>query len=246
MTDIHVLIPSYNCGEWIERCLESVSLQEDAPVKVLVIDDASDETGYAEETLGYCLDRGYMYLRNDKNEKCPYNLWLGAKILNPAPEDVIFLLDGDDFLPHEHVFSRYQEVYADPNVWMTYGNYEPYPEDTGQTPASAYPPHVIRKRDFRRAGNLFNHPITFRRFLFDEIREQDLQKSNGDWFRGGYDYAIIVPMLEMATGAHFRFLDEVLYEYNAVNPISDSRVNVDLIHETHELIRRPKRDVLQR
>lgn len=246
MPNIHVLIPSYNCGEWIERCLQSAFIQDTPATKVLVIDDASNEVGYAEKTLGLCLDRNFMYLRNDRNMKCPYNLWLGVKTLNPEPDDVIFLLDGDDFLPDEHVFTRMAEVYSDPDVWMTYGNYQPYPYDTGQTLASAYPPKVVRDRDFRKAGNRFNHPITFRRFLFDAIPEADLKNRSGEWFRGGYDFAIIVPMLEMATGAHYKFLDETLYMYNAVNPISDSKVNVDLINETHELIRRPKKGILRR
>ena len=246
MADIHVLIPSYNCLEWIERCLQSLANQSVQPVKVLVIDDASTEEGYAEKALAECQKYGYTYLRNQENEKCPYNLWLGVKVLNPNPDDIIFLLDGDDFLPHDNVLSRIQEVYEDTDVWMTYGNYVPYPKNTGQTLASAYPPEVIKKRDFRKGGNHFNHPITFRRFLFDEIREEDLKTNDGKWFRGGYDYAIIVPMLEMATGYHYRFLNEVLYSYNAVNPISDSKVNVKLINETTQLINRPKREILER
>lgn len=246
MSDIHVLIPSYNCSEWIERCLESVVAQTYKPAKVLVIDDASTQQTYANKTVELCQKYGFMYLRNDRNMKCPYNLWLGVKVLNPKEEDVIFLLDGDDFLPNEKVFSRYKEVYSDSDVWMTYGNYAPYPRDTGQTPASAYPENVIEKRGFRRHGNLFNHPITFRRFLFDAIPEDDLKNNKGEWFRGGYDFAIIVPMLEMSGRDHYVFLDEVLYSYNAVNPISDSHVNVKLILETDQLRTRPKKELLQR
>jgi len=128
---------------------------------------------------------------------------------------------------------------------LTYGNYAPYPRNTGQVRAAAYPPDVIRSRTFRTAGNLFNHPLTFRRFLFDEIKREDLQNNNGEWFRGGYDYAIMAPMLEMAY-INYRFLDEDLYMYNAVNPISDSHVNVSLINETDQLRTRAKKGILQR
>jgi len=52
-------------------------------------------------------------------------------------------------------------------------------------------------------------------------------------------------MLEMAY-ANYRFLDEDLYMYNAVNPISDSHVNVSLINETDQLRTRAKKGILQR
>lgn len=187
MVNIHVLIPSYNCGEWIGRCLDSVATQTRQPASVLVIDDASTGPSNSEVTLELCKRYGYSYLRNADNLKCPYNLWMGVKVINSDENDVIFLLDGDDFLPHEHVFERFNTVYADDNIWMTYGNYKPYPYDTGQTLASAYDPSVIRDRSFRTAGNKFNHPITFRRFLFDAIDEDDLKNDRGEWFRGGYD-----------------------------------------------------------
>jgi len=245
VTNFHILIPSYNCQRWIERCLESVSVQTIQPSGVLVIDDDSPEHGYSELALQQCKNRGFSYLRNSDNLKCPFNIWMGVKVLDPDPEDVIFLLDGDDFLPHGKVLERFAEVYSDPEIWLTYGNYAPHPRNTGQVRAAAYPPEVVRSRNFRTAGNLFNHPLTFRRFLFDEIRREDLQNNNGEWFRGGYDYAIMAPMLEMAY-ANYRFLDEDLYMYNAVNPISDSHVNVSLINETDQLRTRAKKGILQR
>lgn len=245
MSDIHVLIPSFNCGQWIARCLESVSIQTVQPSGVLVIDDGSTEAGYTDLAVSECTSRGFSFLRNSKNLKCPYNIWMGVKVLNPNPEDVIFLLDGDDFLPHERVFERFAEIYSDPRVWLTYGNYDPFPVNTGQVRASAYPQEALDNRDYRHSGNYFNHPLTFRRFLFDEIEEADLKNDNGEWFRGGYDFAIMAPMLEMAHH-NFRFLDETLYMYNAVNPISDSHVNMSLINETDQLRARPKKGILLR
>jgi len=246
VTNIHVLIPSYNCAQWVERALDSVEDQSFQPKSVLLIDDCSDEPNYSQLALQQCQNRGYSYLRNNVNEKCPYNLWMGVKVLNPDPEDVIFLLDGDDFLPAPGTLARIAEVYADPNVWLTYGNYEPYPVNTGQVAASSYDIDVIQERNFRQSGNFFNHPITFRRFLFDEIRDEDLKTNDGRWFRGGYDFAIMMPMLEMCGQEHFCFIDEVLYIYNAINPISDSHVNVKLINETDQLRKRPKRERLIR
>lgn len=246
MTDIHVLIPSYNCQPWIERCLESVSAQAHAPVQVLVIDDASTDPHYEPLAREVCERYGFSYHRNERNMKCPYNLRLGIDMLAPKEEDVIFLLDGDDFLPHPKVFSRFAEVYSDPDVWLTYGNYQPHPRNTGQNLAYAYPRQVVKDRSFRTAAACFNHPLTFRKFLWDEVTDADMQTNNGRWFTGGYDMVIMSPMLEMCGEKHYKFLNETLYMYNAVNPISDATVNVRLVEESRQMMRRPKKGLLIR
>lgn len=243
-TPIHVLIPSYNCAEWIERTLNSVHDQRLAPSQVLVIDDASTDAGYGPLAERICETYGYRYHRNDRNLKCPYNLRLGIDMLAPDPDDVIFLLDGDDFLPHPKVFARLNDIYADPDVWLTYGNYTPHPHNTGQVLAYAYPDDVIEQRSFRTHNACFNHPLTFRKLLWDHVTDADLQTKEGKWFTGGYDMVIMSPMLEMSAPDHYRFLNETLYVYNAVNPISDATINVSLVEESREMMRRPKKDQL--
>lgn len=253
MTDIHVLVPSYNCTPWIERCLASVAQQNVLPAKVLVIDDASPDPHYLPEVKSACDRYGFHLHRNDVNRKCPYNLRLGIDMLDPGPDDVIFLLDGDDFLPHTAVLQRIAEVYADPEVWLTYGNYVPHPHNTGQNLAVMYPDQIVADRSFRTGPACFNHPLTFRKHLWDHVTDADMQTRDGRWFTGGYDMVIMSPMLELATPygtrrgggrSHWRFLGETLYAYNAINPLSDSSINVHLVEESREMMRRPKKEPL--
>src|SRR4029079_6311537 len=111
--------------------------------------------------------------------------------------------------------------YEDKDVWLTYGNYEPFPSNTGQSKATAYPPEVIAERSFRSAAMCFNHPLTFRQHLWARLAKTDLQHSNGQWFRSGYDMVIMMALLELAANGHFRFIDEILYAYTAINPLSE-------------------------
>lgn len=241
---ISVLIPSYNCLDYIERCLSSVDSQSLRPDKVIVIDDASTQPGYASLASELCDRYGFIYHRNDENLKCPYNIKLGIEKLELEDEDVIFLLDGDDFIP-DNAIERISEVYEDDGIWLTYGNYKPYPKNTGQTLAQQYPNYIIKKRDFRTAPSYFNHPITFRKFLWDGLKDSDLQTSSGRWFTGGYDRVIMAPFLEMACD-NYKFLDEILYFYNAVNPESDVKVNIERIYESDEVLSRRKKKKLIR
>jgi hypothetical protein len=190
--------------------------------------------------MDLCRTYGFRYFRPGAHRGCPWNVWLGVHLLDAGPEDVVFRLDGDDFLPHENVLARIAEVYADPEVWMTYGNYEPFPENTGQTRASAFPKEIIEARSFRAfRENRFNHPMTFRRWLWDGMGREDFQRADGQWFDAASDLLAVIPLLEMSAPSHFRFLDETLYGYNAVNPLSECSVRAEAAKEVLDMFNRP-------
>lgn len=241
---INVIVPSYNCIDYIGRCLDSLHNQTLSEFRAVVIDDASTQPGYAELTSHLCDQYGFKYHRNVENLKCPYNIKLGIELLDPDEDDVIFLLDGDDFLP-DHALERINSIYEDENIWLTYGNYKPHPRNTGQTLAQEYPEIVKKRRDYRTAPSYFNHPITFKKFLWDQLKDADLQTSDGRWFTGGYDRVIMAPFLEMACN-NFKFIDETLYFYNAMNPESDVKVNIERIHESDQVLGRRKKRKLVR
>lgn len=244
---IHVIVPFYNCMGWIDRCLRTLQDQTHPKFQVVVIDDASNDgsSWYAE---GICKELGWAYYYNEKNMKCPYNLWYAIGKTGAAPGDVIFLLDGDDYLPHERVLSRFAEVYGEADVWMTYGQYMSDPPDYGCTPAVPPPYEAVMYRSYRKVNCFFNHPITFRKFLFDAIPVEEFKDNDGNWFQAGYDRTLIYPLMELATpypwnkvndneADHWRFLNEINYVYNSENPNSDWRVMaketllVDQVHD---------------
>jgi glycosyltransferase involved in cell wall biosynthesis len=232
----------FNCGPWIARCFQSIRDQKRAPDTVTLVDDASTDTWYSAAALSLCRDLGYTYLRNGRNLRAPRNMWMAIRLIEPDPDDVVFLIETDDFLPHGGVFSRIMEVYEDPSVWMTYGSHEFHPGNEDYNGASAYPEDVIASRSFRTSPvSRFGHPITFRQRAWSCIEKADLKRDNGDWFKGSCDYITVIPMLEFCAPSHFRYLSEVLYSYNVDRPDSDSRVNSGSEPEWPEVFSRPKK-----
>ena len=69
-----------------------------------------------------------------------------------------------------------------------------------------------------------SHLRTFKSKLWYSIKDEDLRDEAGEYFSAGWDFAFMVPMLEMAQERHI-FIDQVLYCYNRFNPISDFRVH---------------------
>lgn len=243
---IHVVVPAYNCRAFIGRCLDSLHAQ-DVPFHALVIDDASTD-GTDTMIAAACETFGWDFTLNRKNLRAGYNLFHGVRSLDAAPDDPVFLLDGDDSLPHAGVLRRVLEVYEDPDVWFAYGNYAPWPRNTGQVQSRPYPPELLRDAPtgvLRRAEQYANHPITARAFLFAELTAAEMCDRQGKWLRGGYDRVMFTPMIEMASRGHVHFIDEILYRYTAVNPLSDTYANLpDVQHAHAAVIRRPARKPL--
>lgn len=216
---------------------------------VTIIDDASTMPEMGGVALAY-LARfpHWKFERNFDNMKAPYTIMQGIEMSEMDDDDVVFLCDGDDFLLDTAV-ERIQNVYARyPDLWLTYGSYQPYPDWTTEPHPSEYPTLVRREREFRRDIQRFNHPLTFRKFLWDALDDADLQDDDGEWFTDGYDQVIMLPMLEMAAPDHYAFLDEVIYYYNAENPISESRLIEEekLVPRAHQVLARPKKEQLIR
>ena len=242
---IKVVIPFYNCEKWLERSLRSVAIQSHAMKEVFVIDDASTD-GSSEIAQNICRIHGFNYIRNEENLKMPLNLVNTVKIMNANPMDVIFILDGDDYLPHANVLRRVGEIFAVANVWFTFGQYMSDPPDYACAPAQPPSLEAIKNRSYRKdAVSFFNHPLIFRKFIFDQIPEQYLQDKNGKWYQAGYDRAIVYPLMELCSDGdppHWLFVNEILYVYNSINDLSEFRLDPDwgkMVDDVHE--KRPLR-----
>lgn len=223
MTRISVIVPFWNCTDWALRALRSLALQSPRPDQVLVVDDASTQDTSLVEF--YCKYRaGWRFVRNEVNVGKALNLWNGIASFGDDPEQVVLILDGDDFLA-PHALRRIAQIYEDPAVWVSYGQYTPWPENTGQVLASAYPDHVLAARSFRNCEIHFNHPLSFRKKVWDHLSPADLQDANGAWFPGGADFVVMVPLMELAGREHLYFNEHVIYHYNAINPLADNVVN---------------------
>jgi glycosyltransferase involved in cell wall biosynthesis len=246
---IHVIVPTYNCMPFLPTCLGSLASQTYPDFDVVVIDDASTDPRQAPYIERFCAERaehGWRAILNgDTNLEAAQNIWHAHRFLDPDPDDIIVELDGDDWLAHDQVLAHIAEAYENPAVWLTYGSYEYWPNpDHWVNPALPYPPKVIADRSYRTAPVLFNHPETWRAFMWERLNEWELKDDAGRWIRRTWDYAAMMPLLELA-GPHWRHLPEVLYTYNHSNQLSHVR-NEDhaeqAIYEANSVKHRPPRD----
>ena len=231
--EFFIVIPSYNNNHsdgagrnWVERCLESVFSQKNQTWTLTYINDAStDGTGKVAED--YAKRRGMAdkctFINNETNRGALANLH--DVISTCPPKKVVVLIDGDDEVTHEHVLDRIAKEYLHHDAWLTYGTYVQWPGGHHGVCAH-FSPSDMKHRRFRTLRFRASHLRTFRAKLFQKINPDDL-KIHGSFCKGGWDLAIMFPMLEMASRGHVRYIRDVLYHWNHVNPISDNRVHLD-------------------
>lgn len=242
---IVVVIPSFNNKDWYERNLDSVLSQNYHNFRVIYIDDASPD-GTGKLVKAYIKEKKQQnrvtIIQNPKRVGSLANIYKGIWIC--APNEIVANLDGDDWFPHENVLTKLNEVYSDPNVWVTYGQFVYYP--CGKEGwAAQVSQEIIEQNTFRNRNWTTTALRTFYAGLFQKIKIDDLLHE-GEFFPMAGDLAYMWPILEMA-GKHSRFIPDVLYVYNIVTPINDGKVDPTYQENLgHATRRKPKYTPIER
>ena len=240
MKKIAVIIPSYNNSQWYERNLSSVVAQDYHNFRVIYIDDcSSDRTGeLVEQFIADHNSADLIHLiRNPVRFGALHNIYNAIHTCDD--DEIVILLDGDDWFAHNGVLKIINEVYADTDCWMTYGQYRSWPDHLPGC-SREIPSEIIKANNFRENEWCSSHLRSFYAWLFKLIKAEDLISPSGAFYHMAWDQAIMFPMLEMA-GYRAKFISEVLYIYNAANPISDYKADRPLQRSLESVIRMQKR-----
>ncbi len=123
-----VVIASYNNKSWYKKNLDSIFDQQYSNYRVIYIDDCSpDNTGNMVEA--YLNEKGQSdrvtLIKNPINRGATANRYTGSHLCQD--DEILLILDGDDWFAHNNVMNVINRAYANENTWMTYGQYQRYP-----------------------------------------------------------------------------------------------------------------------
>lgn len=232
-----VITPFYNPGEFLEQCVATLMSQNYDNFHVIFVDDASTDDSFDKLPKN---DTRVTIIKNDIRKTALENLH-NAIINNCKSDDIVVLVDGDDWLPNKKVLSQINEFYVNSDCWIMYG--QSSWTDGRRGFASAYSEDEFK--NLRTGPFKVSHIRSFRAGLYHKISEQDpgfssLRDKNGEFYKMTYDVAIMFPIMEMAGCSKVKFNDTILYTYNRGNPISDDRVNQALQTGIHiEISKKP-------
>jgi len=220
-----IVVPVYNGEKWIARCLDSIVCQDYSNYDVIVINDHSTD-GTRDVVKSYNVN---SFTNKERNGSGLANIIKGINWM-AQEQDIIVTVDGDDYLSNNKVLSYLNGVYND-QVWLTYGSYLPLSgrysgtnQDLSNTftvdESGKWVTNHLTPATYRRSGVwVTTHLRTFRKWLWDKIKNEDLRDESG-YYKLAWDMAFMYPMIEMA-GRHIRFIEEILYIYNDLNPDCD-------------------------
>lgn len=209
--DFVIVVPCYNFSPFLEETLSSIAIQEYRNFRVIFIDDCStDDTVDKAKHLvqEYNLSDKVSWVFNTVNQGILHNHY--HAIHSCKLDEVIVCLDGDDALYDKHVLHKLNKIYNNPEVWMTYGSYEVFP-NPGLCLARSFSFRMMKKMNFRKPDWCFSHLKTFYAALFHKICKEDLMK-DGKFLKVAGDVAFMYPMLEMSR-MHAFFIKEPMYRY---------------------------------
>src|SRR4051812_44426277 len=109
---LKVIINCGLCEEFIGRCLDSVRRQTFTDWEALVTVDRSGDSTFERAVEARGGDERIAITRNEVRLFTMRNVVLGIERSGAAPEDVIVILDGDDWLIDDRAFEIIAGTYA--------------------------------------------------------------------------------------------------------------------------------------
>jgi hypothetical protein len=191
----------------LDRCIASLRCQNRQDFGVVFV-DAGSTNGMAErleqELKGWLRGRASLYRSWDESTIIE-NILHAIRELVVRPDAIVAMLDADDALLGPAVVDRILTAYRE-GADLTVGSML-------RTDRAARYPVTFENARSVRASNVWQHLRTFRRYLFDRVREEDLQ-ADGQWIPYAEDWAYMLPMVELAR--HPTWIRDPIYLYDPV------------------------------
>lgn len=200
-----VVVVGHNCEEYAAECIESILSQKiprGSEMNVWVLDDASTDG-----TAKILRDYDVKWWSLSTNRGAAYTRFQVLAYSGFRSDDVVVLVDLDDYLVHDRVLERVHREYVS-GADVTYGSYEFI--EGGSWIQEPYPDGCDYYRHPWRCAPL----RTFRYGLFEVDPKRFIYK--GEWIRKCTDVALMLPILSKAEKpAH---IPDVLYRYRHNHP----------------------------
>jgi len=208
-SDLHpnhlfVIIPCYNCGDFIEKCLDSLLGQSFSGWTAIIADDCSDDDT-VEKIYPYLKDIRISLTIGQKREWLMGNTLKAIRSLRIQPSDVVAILDGDDWLIPECL----------ENIWMAHcrGYDLVYTDEEMEGQSHSIGKPMLEGIPPREQLWCFSHIRSFKAYLFTLLKDSDFGDNQRRYFRAAGDLSLFLPMAELAGSDKICFIPKPLYHY---------------------------------
>mgnify|MGYP003150515375 CR=1 FL=1 len=197
------VIPSYNAESNIVRLGTSLMTQTDDRWSAIIVDDIStDNTWKAIEELPK--DK-FLAIKNKEKKFALRNVIESIEKISEK-ESIVAILDGDDSICNPDTVKILIEKYKNSNLDAAWTAHK---WDINNMNISREIPDNVDPYQWPWSSS---HLKTFKASLLDLVSYENFKNYKGEWFKRGYDQALMLPILHVAD--KFEYIDEVCYHYN--------------------------------
>jgi glycosyltransferase involved in cell wall biosynthesis len=234
---LKIIINCGPCEDYVGRCLRSVRAQTFRQWEAFVTVDACGDDTAERAFQARAGDDRINITVNSERLYSMTNLIRAIQRSNSARDDVIVILDGDDWLATEEALERIVAEYERHDCWATYGSWvADDPTCTGLR-AGRWPPYPAGTTNFREAVWLGTAVRSWKKWLWDKIDDSAFRHPDGNYILVAEDMASMLPMFEMSGTDRARHIPDVLMVYNRTTPHGCGKVHLDMMLKTAAYLR---------
>lgn len=215
------IIPSYNNEEWVIKNIKSILYQNYTNYHIYYTNDMSTDNTL--KKLNELVDEYHLKKRitiYNNSEKLyqglsRYQMYMNENIKD---EDILVLLDGDDFLYDSYVLNKLNDLYNQNKILMTYGKFLYWSMEKGFENIGGnktYPKDIIKHKQYRNYLFITQHLRTMKKKIIKDIDKKQFYDWNGDIITCCTDLIESFHCLEK-TDKHMNS-GEILLIYNKTN-----------------------------
>jgi glycosyltransferase involved in cell wall biosynthesis len=216
VTKFKVIINCGPCRDFVGQCIASVRRQTFSHWEAYVTVDPCGDDTHARALCAAAGDPRIRVRNNQTREYSMANLVSAIRWCNAAPEDVIATLDGDDWFAGNDSLQIIADAYEEFDCWITYGSWLSVKLSPSGRPNGCWPAYAEGTVDFRRHQFLGTAVRTWKRWLWDHIRDGDLRNESGDYVRVSEDKLVMIPLLEICGTLRARHIAAPIMVYNKI------------------------------
>lgn len=202
MDKVVFICPSFNIETNIDALVDSLERQTNPNWECHIIDDMSADQTYQkllQKTEG---DSRFKIIKNSLKKYALRNI---VECVKDLEECIAAVVDGDDSLCNDETVNILMNAYSDGSevVWTA------HKWDTNGMNISGPIPAEINPYFWPWRSS---HLRTFKSTLLEKIVDKNFQNIKGEWFKRGYDQALMLPLMHVSR--KFKYVPEVCYLYN--------------------------------
>jgi FkbM family methyltransferase len=225
---IIVISPFWNAESYIEKHIRSVAAQDyDNYLHILINDASTDKSRQiAEQTIKDVHTSSIILINKEQNNGAIRNQ-LSAVEEFVDENDIVMLLDGDDWLLNNNtIFHYYNDLYNQ-GYEFTYGSMWSLIDNIPLI-AQEFPVEVKKTKTYRSHHFNWKIPYTHLRTClgkhFDDLNTEIFKLDGGEWMKSGADNPLFYELIERVEPDKIYCNREIVCVYNDENPLNDYKI----------------------